>query len=45
MYSARDGIVYFVANNKQIGINWIMIVHTNGYVTVYQYMNEIEVQP
>lgn len=44
VYAARDGIVYFVANNDQIGINRVMIVHTNGYVTVYQYMNQIDVK-
>lgn len=45
VYSARDWIVYFVANNDQIWINWAMIVHANWYITVYQYMNQIEVKP
>lgn len=45
VYAARDGIVYFVANSDQIGwINRLMIVHTDGYVTVYQYMNDISVK-
>jgi len=45
VYSARDGIVYFVADNDQIGINRVMIAHANGYITAYQYMNKIFVKP
>lgn len=45
VYSARDGIVYFVADSNQIWINRVMIVHANGYVTAYQYMNKILVKP
>jgi murein DD-endopeptidase MepM/ murein hydrolase activator NlpD len=29
VYAARDGIVYFVADNDEIGINRAMLVHTN----------------
>lgn len=45
VYAARDGIVYFVADSDSIGINRMMIVHTDGYVTVYQYLNESIVKP
>lgn len=45
IYAARDGVVYFVADSDSIGINRMMIVHTDGYVTVYQYLNESIVQP
>jgi len=45
VYAARDGVVYFVADSDAIGINWMMIVHTNGYVTVYEYLNESVVKP
>jgi len=45
VYAARNGIVYFVADNDEIGINRAMIVHTDGYVTVYQYLNETIVKP
>lgn len=45
VYSARNGIVYFVADNDEIGINRMMIVHTDGYVTVYQYLNTTTVKP
>lgn len=40
VYASRDGIVYFVADNDKIGINRVMILHTDGYVTVYQYLNQ-----
>ncbi len=45
VYSARDGIIYFVADNDEIGINRAVIVHTDGYVTIYQYLNKIIVSP
>ena len=40
VYASRDGVVYFVADNDEIGINRTMIAHTDGYVTVYQYLNK-----
>jgi murein DD-endopeptidase MepM/ murein hydrolase activator NlpD len=45
VYAARNGIVYFVADNDEIGINRAMIVHTEGYITIYQYLNKIEIKP
>jgi len=45
VYAARDGVVYFVADNDEIGINRAMIVHTDGYVTIYQYLNKTVVKP
>lgn len=45
VYAARNGIVYFVADNDEIGINRAIIVHTDGYVTIYQYLNKTEVKP
>lgn len=45
VYAARNGIVYFVADNDEIGINRAMIVHTDGYVTVYQYLNKTVIKP
>jgi murein DD-endopeptidase MepM/ murein hydrolase activator NlpD len=44
VYSARDGVVYHVFDNMD-SISWILIVHQNGYVTTYQYLNQIIVQP
>ncbi|MFA7298142.1 MAG: peptidoglycan DD-metalloendopeptidase family protein [Candidatus Absconditabacterales bacterium] len=45
VYAARNGIVYFVADNDEIGINRAMIVHTDGYVTIYQYLNTTVIKP
>ncbi len=45
VYAARNGIVYFVADNEEIGINRAMLVHTDGYVTIYQYLNKTVVKP
>ena len=45
VYASRNGIVYFVADNDEIGINRALIMHTDGYVTVYQYLNKIIVKP
>jgi len=39
IYAARDWIVYLVADNEEIWINRAMIVHTDWYVTVYEYLN------
>ena len=44
VYAARDGVVYYVSNGID-NISWILIVHKNGYVTVYEYMNQIIVNP
>jgi murein DD-endopeptidase MepM/ murein hydrolase activator NlpD len=44
VYAARDGVVYHVFDNMD-SISRIMIVHQNGYVTTYQYLNQIIVQP
>ena len=44
VYAARDGVVYYVSNSID-SISWVIIVHKNGYVTVYEYMNQIIVNP
>jgi murein DD-endopeptidase MepM/ murein hydrolase activator NlpD len=44
VYAARDGVVYHVFDNMD-SISRVMIVHQNGYVTTYQYLNQIIVQP
>ncbi|HBB04794.1 TPA: hypothetical protein DCZ39_08085 [Patescibacteria group bacterium] len=38
-------MVYFVADNDEIGINRAMIVHTDGYVTIYQYLKKTVIKP
>ncbi len=45
VYSVRNGVVYHTTNNDNIGINWIVILHTDWYVSSYSYMNNIVVQP
>ena len=44
VYAARDGVVYYVSNTID-NISWVVIVHKDGYVTVYEYMNQIIVNP
>ena len=40
VYAARDGVVYYVSNWFD-GISWILIIHKEWYVTLYEYMNQI----
>ena len=44
VYSAADGIVYHVTDNPWIGISWVLVMHENGFVTVYMYLNNIVVK-
>jgi len=44
VYAARDGIAYHVVNNEWVWINRMLIVHNNGYITSYRYMNKIFVK-
>ncbi|NOZ44312.1 MAG: M23 family metallopeptidase [bacterium] len=41
IYAAGNGIVYHVVDNDGIGINRMLIVHNNGYITSYMYLNKI----
>ena len=43
IYAARDGVVYYVSNWFD-GISWLLIMHKNGYVTLYEYLNQIIVK-
>jgi len=45
IYAWRDGIVYFLAESDSIGINRMMIVHTEWYITAYQYISSSVVKP
>jgi len=40
VYAARDGVVYYVSNSID-WISWILILHKEWYVTLYEYMNQI----
>ena len=44
VYAARDGIVYYSIDNDNIGINRTMLMHTDGYVSVYEYLNRTVVK-
>ena len=43
VYVARDGVVYYVSNSID-GISWVLIVHKEWYVTLYEYLNQIIVK-
>ena len=40
VYAARDGVVYYVSNWFD-WISWVLIIHKEWYVTMYEYMNQI----
>lgn len=44
VYAMRDGVVY---HREQLSgsVHWLLIAHTDGYISSYAYMNEIAVQP
>ncbi len=44
VYSARDWVVYYTSNSID-WISWVLIVHKEWYVTLYEYMNQIIVNP
>ncbi len=44
VYAARDWVVYYISNSID-GISWILIIHKEWYVTLYEYMNQIIVKP
>lgn len=43
VYAAADGIVYRIQQSEDFGVNWMLIVHSGGMITVYQYMNNFYV--
>ena len=43
VYASRDGVVYYVSNSID-GISWVLIVHKEWYVTLYEYLNQIIVK-
>jgi len=44
VYAARDGVVYYVSNSID-GISRVLIIHKEWYVTLYEYMNQILINP
>lgn len=43
VYAMRDGLVYY-ADAHSGSVNWLMIVHTDGYVSSYAYLSKIHVK-
>lgn len=43
VYAMRDGIVYYVDAGSG-SVNWMMILHSDGYVSSYAYLSKIFVQ-
>ncbi len=43
VYAMRDGVVYYADANSG-SVNWLMILHTDGYVSSYAYLSKIHVK-
>lgn len=43
VYAMRDGIVYYTDTGSG-SVNWMMILHSDGYVSSYAYLSKIFVQ-
>lgn len=44
IYSVRDWVVYHVSDTDWFGISRVMVVHMRGYVSVYMFLNKIEIK-
>lgn len=44
IYAPANGIVYKAIDQDGIGINWLMLVHNDGYVTIFTSMNKVLVK-
>lgn len=44
VYAMRDGVVYSVHQGSD-QISWLLIAHTDGYVSAYSYLSSIAVEP
>ncbi len=44
VYAPANGIVYKAVDQDGIGINWLMLVHNDGYVTIFTSMNSVLVK-
>ena len=45
VYAPAPWIVYKIYNTDDINLNWMVIIHKYGYMTLYQPLSEIFVQP
>lgn len=44
IYAPANSIVYKVRNVDSVWLNWIILIHKYGYVTVYLHMNQVFVK-
>ncbi|UFX83280.1 murein hydrolase activator EnvC family protein [Candidatus Absconditicoccus praedator] len=44
VYAPANGVVYKVVNQDGPGLNWFVMAHKHGYITVYLHMQDIFVQ-
>ena len=44
VYAMRDGVVYSVHQGTD-QVAWVLIVHTDGYISAYSYLSSIAVEP
>ncbi len=44
LYAPANGIVYFVQDQDGIGMNWLIIIHNNNYVSVFSNVQKILVK-
>ena len=45
VYASKDWIVYYISDHESwVWISWMLIVHENGYITTYMYLNKIIVK-
>jgi len=44
IYSVRDWVVYHVSDTDWFGISRVMVVHMRWYVSVYMFLNKIEIK-
>jgi len=44
VYSVRDWVVYHVSDTDWFGINRVMVSHMRWYVSVYMFLNKIEIK-
>ena len=44
VYSVRDWVVYHVSDTDWFGISRVMVVHMRWYVSVYMFLNKIEIK-
>ena len=44
IYAPADGYVYFAQDQDSIGINWMVIIHKNGFISTFTNVQKILVE-